>query len=433
MKNKFNDDTGVVAGYGVSDITPWLNAVELAGYGYDKARLATSVLDRLQAIALTFSSAPSGRIAIVSCDQLQIGDEVAADVRKRAASDFAIAEDSLILVATHSHTSPLTGNLEGCGIENPEYASFVADRIVDAIAAAVADEAAALGIATCETPVEPPVAYNRTGPGGTIDNLVRGFVIEREEKPPVALLSYGCHPVTLGCKDVVSADYPGRARAALSRAGYLPLFATGFCGDTDPACNKGAWGKGTEETITEYGERIAEAFLSGLAASGPFCAPISRGARGELLFDVLDRNAIGEMAGGFRRGVQAGSAHMRVIDAWERLMHKRLEEGLPPSREFRMRIIALGGVAVVALPFECFTAMGGIIREASPGMVVVALGCADSTVGYLPAESEYAKEKSYAARSSIIIYRIPPIAKGQAEAIATLAAGELQSAKRRSY
>ncbi len=427
---KINGEMVVTAGYGVSDITPWLNAVELAGYGYDKARVATSVLDRLQAVVVTFSSASSGRIAIVSCDQLQIGDGVAEYVRDRALREFAIAGDSLVLLATHSHTSPLTGNLEGCGIENPEYASFVAHRIVDAIAAAVADEAPALSIATCETTVEPPVAFNRTDPNGSIDTHVRGFIIEREESLSIALLSYGCHPVTLGPKDSVSADYPGRVREALSRAGYLPLFGTGFCGDTDPACNKGAWGKGTEETITEYGERIADAFLRGLRASGPIGVPAAHGATGEVLFDDLDRNTIGEIADGFRRGVQVGSAHMRVIDAWERLMFERLEKSLQPSQEFTMRIISIGGVALVALPFECFTAMGDIIRRAAPGEVVLGLGCADCTLCYLPVESEYAKEKSYAARSSIIIYRTPPIKRGQAESIATLAAEELQRIKR---
>ena len=96
---KINGEMVVTAGYGVSDITPWLNAVELAGYGYDKARVATSVLDRLQAVVVTFSSASSGRIAIVSCDQLQIGDGVAEYVsrpcksrilRKVIPSDFRL-------------------------------------------------------------------------------------------------------------------------------------------------------------------------------------------------------------------------------------------------------------------------------------------------------------------------------------------------------
>ncbi|NLG23887.1 MAG: hypothetical protein GX558_00915, partial [Clostridiales bacterium] len=267
------------------EITPPLG-VELAGYGYYLNRRADRVLDALWARAVSVC-AGGARCLIVSCDLVGLSETVVERVREALKKAHGLADGQIMLVCTHTHTGPAVGRLEGCGEADPDYEAALPDLIVGAAERALADEREVASFARSEQAIL-PVGYNRARTGGPEDNRVRGALLQRRGADPIALVSYACHPVTLGRATAVSADYPGAVCALLASRGMRAVFLNGLCGDIDPVCNRVAWGAGTRETIVEYAGRIVDGFARGLV-SEPI--PALRSARFplELRTEWVDR------------------------------------------------------------------------------------------------------------------------------------------------
>ena len=417
------------AGYSEIDITPPIRT-ELGGYGYYLGRRMRGVLDPLYARCVVIKlgdgklRAIDNRpyIVIVSCDIVQLGMSVINKVRHALKKD-GYAADQVMLVATHSHTAPITGAIEGCGAEDEAYAAVLPDLIIRAIRAAEADIADVTSVYTTRARAM-NVAYNRTSPDGPVDDYVRGVLMERAGRPPIALINFACHPVTLGRLDMASADYPGRVAARMKKRGTNAIFLNGPCGDIDPVSNRDAWGSGTEATIERYAEHITDAFEAGLTP-----AEFSDWTVRTTRFDVNLRNEpvdIEYIQSEVKKAVDESgedAPQMRARRAWAAALESALLKGVDLSAEvFTAPVVSIGPVVLIGLPFEVYTKTGQMIRATLPDNLVLVMGCAEQTRGYLPTIDEY-ERGAYGARESMFLYLRAPIAQGEAEAIA-VALGE---------
>ena len=84
-------------------ITPPLG-IPMAGQYFERG--ATAVHDDLYAKAIVIEK-NGVKVAIVSCDLVDIGTELVPAVRKMAAKSTGIPEDHIMISATHSHTGPV--------------------------------------------------------------------------------------------------------------------------------------------------------------------------------------------------------------------------------------------------------------------------------------------------------------------------------------
>ncbi|MBQ7868430.1 MAG: neutral/alkaline non-lysosomal ceramidase N-terminal domain-containing protein [Clostridia bacterium] len=390
------------AGFGKYEITPPMG-VELSGYGYYLGRRAQSVRDPLFARALMLEC-DGERVLVISCEVLGVSRFICEKVFEHAAQ-YGVSRDHVMIVSIHTHTGPSLKYHEGCGFVDDAFAATMPGMICRAVDAAYADmaEVSALTHMSAELPGD--YIYNRTSPGGPVDRMVRGFTFTREGKKPVAAVSTACHCVCRRCIPDVSADYAGEINAMLESEGYECLFLNGACGDIDPF-------QPTPERTTEFAKLVHDVYLS---QSKPLPLTLSAGQIPYTLKLVpLDEEGIRQTAAAavVRNGGPDQPAS-RVALVWEQ---EKLAEAdkLAYEEPIQVKYMVLGGVPVIALPFEAYTTTGQLIRQVLGRNDVLTLGTAEELLGYLPTREDI-EHGSYASSDAFFLYkRLPPL-PGEAE------------------
>ena len=143
-------------------ITPPLG-VPLAGQYFDRG--ATAVHDDLYAKALVIEK-EGIKVAIVTCDLVDIGTDLVPEVRLLAKQSTGIPEDHIMISATHSHTGPVVpspGNINSSQGPIPElltgYISKLPALICKSIVQANANMKPAL--ISCGMGHEETISFNR--------------------------------------------------------------------------------------------------------------------------------------------------------------------------------------------------------------------------------------------------------------------------------
>jgi len=94
-------------------------------------------------------------------------------------------------------------------------------------------------------------------------------------------------------------------------------------------------------------------------------------------------------------------------------MLARLDQ-LQDTEEITCKYLLLGGVPVVAFPFEGYTRIGQEIRDITGRQDSLVLGCSEELLGYLPTRDDIARG-AYAALESNFLYKRLPVVPGEAE------------------
>ena len=375
----------------MAEITPPVGT-ELAGFGYYLERRMEGIRDPLHIRAAALEEG-SVRVLIISCELLGLSQDV-ADALIRHGKELGCTE--VMIVSVHTHTGPAIKYHEGCGEVSPAYTAGLAQRMFPALDAAMADLQEVTGIAYGRAEVEGDWIYNRAAKDGPVDRDVRGFVLTREKGKKLALMGCACHGVFLGRTHLASADFSGEIIRNLG--GMDTVYLNGLCGDIDPFHTG-------EEAMCAFGKKAAETFLGSLkpveptlrACRLPFSIRLTRVTREDI------RGAADEAE---KRAGGAGMPAARVARTWE----KEMLEGTAAC-------FVLGGIPVLALPFEGFTEIGMKIREGIGSEDAMILGCAEELRGYLPTRDDIARG-SYAALESTFLYKRLPAVPGEAERLA---------------
>ncbi|MBR5287452.1 MAG: hypothetical protein IKU34_02540 [Clostridia bacterium] len=390
------------AGLGKWELTPPMG-VELAGYGYYLGRCAQSVRDPLFARALALET-DELRALIISCDLLGLSREVCQDVFTYAET-LGYAPENVLILSIHTHTGPCIKYHEGCGFVNEDYVATVAPAICRAIDAAVADLDEVVTLEKIFVPFEGEHIYNRTIENGPVDRIVRGFAFQRRSAAPIAAVSAACHGVFRGRSTAVSADFAGEINRLMAARGMDSIYLNGLCGDIDPSLQD-------DGLLDSFAQLVADTFdhaksVLPMTLQGG-CLPFTLKLTPVTTEDIHQAAALAVSRAG---GKDMPAA--RVALTWEREMTEKFS-ALRDEESITVKFLLLGGVPVIALPFEGFTQIGMDIRRLCGREDALVLGCAEELLGYLPTRDDIARG-TYAALESTFLYKRLPVVPGEAE------------------
>ena len=406
-------------------ITPPIG-VELAGYGPFLRRRSRAVHDDLYAAALVLQQNDT-RVAIVTSDIISYDVATVEHIRQLAAQETGTPAGHILVSCIHSHTAPTARAMRGWGERDAHYIALLARQVAGAIVAADdARQPARIGFGRGE---HRELAWNRVrgryqGSGAdeseaTVDASVQVLRVDAEAdgETLAVLANYGCHPVMLGPKTAISADYPGAVRRHVTAAipGCIFLFANGTCGDIDPASNREVWGQATFDDVDRAGASLAREVAQvtrSIDTRGESSLAVAR-AWVDLPYRVLTSTGVEEELG--RRTADIAS-HASGLDdrttigarrfwhEWAEDTRDALANGTAPTHaRAELQAIRIGDAVLVALPGEIFTEIGLSIKAASAYAHTFLITFANGNVGYIPTERDFT-ESAYASSMAFAIY-----------------------------
>lgn len=420
------------AGFARVDVTPGLG---IGIYGYFIPRYAEGVLDTLNANCLVLE-ASGNKVALISVDAGGIEKEVLEPIRKKIAETTGIPYEGIFIHATHSHTTPYVE----INSEDPllqEYHTLYSRRLVDVVKMACDDlKPARMGFAVGQAP---NIAFVRrfrmkdgsvqTNPGvdnpgivapiGDVDERVNVLRFDREGGETIVLMNFGDHPDTVGgCK--ISADWPGFAYRTLEQAipGVKALFFNGAQGDVNHV-NVHPRGGYLNDMVNDFDDVTRgyghARFMGRVVAGGVMqvydkvqyvevdslrCAEkmIRVPSNMPAPEQIAEAHRINDLhkAGHDDQLPYAGMMLTTVVAEAERMVN--LEHG-PDAFEMPLGCIAIGNIALIAIPGEPFTGIGRGLKETEGWDLVLPMCLTNASEGYFPMQEAY-DEGGYESRSS---------------------------------
>lgn len=380
------------------------------------------VHDPLWARAICWSGRddPAAAAGLVVLDVLGLDGSLVTRIRHEAERLTGIPGGQLAVAATHTHSGPA---VMSDGFFQPPDQTYV-DGLVTSAAQSVSTALAAcepvrLGFAVGH---EPTVGKNRRQAGGPIDPQLPLMWTENPAGTVSSLLlSYACHPVTLGPDNLLAtADYPGYAIRTLERVyeGATVVFATGCCGDINTghlasdSVTAERLGRRTYPECERLGRLLAaSAIVATERCRGeqrrhgaensvqPGFGSEVRVARATLELPLLPQLTATELAGRVleweqeAEDLEASGAPAGVVMArrcWAQWARRAIDAGpAEPMVRTEVMAIGVGPVTIVTLPGEPFSRLGLAIKRSLADEGVVVLGYTNGVAGYVPDRLAY--------------------------------------------
>ncbi|MBR2466099.1 MAG: neutral/alkaline non-lysosomal ceramidase N-terminal domain-containing protein [Clostridia bacterium] len=393
---------------GVSEkiITPRVGC-NLCGYAPDV--ISESVNDDLTATAYYFSCGATEAL-IISNTLCIISTELADRLRREIETETKIPFTNIIVHATHTHSGPITTDLDGWGDADTEY---IEKTLVPAVKCAASEakanaEAVKMGISVGESLVginrrerlEDNTVKLGQNPWGPYDPKMTVISFKTESgEIKASMVHYGCHGTAAGRNHEISRDWSGFMVDAVSEhGGGICAFFNGPEGDVGPRLMNGKTigfdeknGKsGNIKCAEELGHYAAcdavKIFKAthayhdaGLEVSRTFIKiPIE--ARPTLEFAKEEYEKYKEFTVNWQGGK---AAHYRNII-------KSYEDGYVDKeyREVEQIIVKIGELAFVSFAFELFSEIGLRIQKDSTIPYTLSLSNANGTDSYFATENE---------------------------------------------
>jgi neutral ceramidase len=237
-------------GVGVTIITPQ-SPMLLAAY-FDRVTPSVGTHDELKARTI-YVSHDGVESAIIACDLLAIGNDVAADIRDLALQTLGIPGANIMVTATHTHQGPagLSKYLDDV------YPAFLTKQVVESIA--MAQKSAQEGSFRFVESELKTVSQNRRDPEGPIEEVMKVLVAtDTQSKVIASVMAYACHPTILESDNYhFSADFPGPANDLMERnLGGVSIYLQGMCGDINPT-----WTEHDQDGVKLNGEIVGATAL----------------------------------------------------------------------------------------------------------------------------------------------------------------------------
>lgn len=404
------------AGFARETVTPIRN-YDLSGY-VARENPAVGVHDAVQVSALYLAGGEEAMILSIEALGFAPGDAEA--LRQKVAEACAIRAGHVMLAATHTHSTPATMHLIGCGRPDDGWTRVLQEAVERVAREAKATAAPAhIGVGSARVT---GIARNRRRPAGPVDEAVT--VVKVEMMPgrrQVVVVNFACHPVVLPAQNrLVSGDYPGAVTRYLAARGVDALFLTGACGDINPPDH------GNFDTVAEIGERLgreAEDLLPSIATSDGSVrvawAPVT--VRWQMP-TASELQANEETWVSVLHDPAPSGSRGRVVQAWSRWIerHRSQNPPWPDELEVPVQVIKAGPALFVALPGEVFCRTGLVLKE-KLGPATVVSGYTNGNIGYLPTEDEYV-HGGYEVAQAHVYYDYPGVVvPGTAERMAKVA------------
>jgi len=380
---------------------------------------STGVHDDLYARTLVLSNGKH-TAAIVCLDlagtDLSFSDSLRAGVRQRT----GIA--TTLLNCTHTHSAPFTipwcEPWEWFRQEGRAWREELTEKVTEAVQRA----SEGLRPATLRAGRAPArVGINRRlmteegvvmepNRGGAIVPWVDVLRVDAEGEPMALLFSHAAHPVIVhAASDLISADYPGFAVAALRQllgGGTLAMFAQG-CGAN---INGEPW-RGGFEAAENCGRRLGEAVATAAQESEAIPLQAARSVAGCALkiaaitvkLPFQEMPTAGECEAALARDQErladaerAGQSEMETrylrFNLWNlQGLWKRIKKGSPEPLRFEINALTIGDEwCLLTMPHEVFCEYQLWADLESPFRHTMTLGYTNGCESYVPTDADLA-------------------------------------------
>jgi hypothetical protein len=365
--------------------------------------------------------------AVVATDLIFVSRETTDATRARIRQLTGIPPEAVLINATHNHGAPSVTRGSGvaalptmAGFER--YVDVLPDLIAGAVYASFVNrQAASIGATVAQAP---GLSTNRVHHEDPVDSSVAILRVDDANGNPRAILvSFACHPITMGGHTLLwHAEWPGAFRAAVEAAhpGIDCLFVQGCAGDVAP------WNYwfGNEDALPqtyEHRDRLGQALAKVVLAAfpsietgrhGKVAATATRLAlrRRQLPWSIAEIDTVAAELAEQREPEypEAWAPELHTMNSAQRYplyyqrgavamyvdMKRRQDEPL----DVEVQGIAVGSVSIVANPFELFNRCGARIREQSPFGTTFVLGYTNDGQGYLPGTDDFDRVASVPLR-----------------------------------
>ena len=366
------------------DITPPAVGTPMAGSLHP--RPSVGIDDPLLCKAMVLDNDET-RIALVSLDLIAWSRRRCEGPRATITAKTGIPSDNVLINCSHTHSGPYTDESIYLETELDEpYLRRVSAAIAEAVCQAAA-QTKSVTVGTVKTKCE-GVALNRrilradgsalnrwlatpeqnaTLPAaGPLDTDLLAWVFFAEGKPVATLWNYTVH-VNSHFGNHFSADYPGRAAAALKAEfgdDFFALFLSGACGDINHSVG-----------FEAISQKVSEAMCAVVRGAKPGASDALGAVWHDLTLGVRDREAF--------QAEEIQEKWPSCFDVFEN--EDRLLKADPQDTVTTIvQALRIGDGAIAATPGETFSQLGLDIKSRSPyPMTAVAELCND-IAGYIP-------------------------------------------------
>ena len=391
------------AGVSKKVVTPPTWVPYLTSSGNGTCAPFEGVHDELYARALVLDDG-SKAICVLAVDAIGYDNSILGEnrdftreLRKKVAMETGLDQGSVMLCATHSHSTPETIGLTPFR-DVPGVSSWLDDHLSKLVAAAVDAYCSCVPVrayssirkvngvsrnrrimlkdGTMDRRGELPDPLEVDGMWPVDEDLFLLYLETEAGAPLGALLNYTAHPVVAMLLPPVSADYPGATCAHVEEAldGAICLFTNGACGNI----NSGHVSTNFDD-VDRLGGLIADAALSEIS-SFSLDMTLQKWSVGTVTreFELSPRScsSIGEAQ--VAADLSGSPEDLRMLR-----LAKKLSEG--PVRG-ELQFMQLGDLKWLALPGEVFVETGIAIKRAGASFVV---GNANGWLGYFPTRRAY--------------------------------------------
>jgi len=415
------------AGFAKVDITPPLGVCMA---GYFSRRESTGIASPLYAFALAISNGKHSWV-LISCDLIGVDASYLQPAKDMIRQQLGMCSEQVLIHCTHTHTGPVLGNSpreEGqysLGQPDEAYISWLQRKLADVARMACDDlQNATLAVGSGE---ERSISFIRryrmtnrsvmTNPGignpdiiepiGEIDPTVG--VIEFKRSYPnrsVLLVNFALHADTVG-GTLFSSDYPGFMRTAVQA--QMPdhdvIYFNGASGDINhiDAQHPGSTGKGLDYTA-KIGRILAGEVLKICQRMKTLddVHQVKFGSRSvRVPLRTVSRDQV-EAATCFIEQFQAGHWQTKnmndvadIAAAYQTVKLSRLGDSLTIDLQY----VAVGKIAIIALPGEVFVDIGRKIKAKSPFTYTYISSISNGSVGYFPTAQAF-KDGGYETKNN---------------------------------
>lgn len=408
VDNKTGTRSALQIGIAEVNYTPEVGLDLVGNYRGDNYA-SRGVHDSLYAKALVASDNKGQKVAILVIDICSLLKEPVEFMRDYIAYKTDIKPENVMIMATHTHSGPLS---DLTAPKAKEYLSCAAGAVLEA------NENLKSTVISVGRSTESRISHNRRlkckdgtthmcweklepgfviEPWGSIDPEVITLSFKQEGKETGVLVNFGCHATTLtGNNWLYSADYPGYLAEAIKRVkgkDFKSLFCNGCCGNVTQVDYRIGF-PDTYQECQRIGYILAvsamEAMQNAKVVSTDKIA-VSREMVPLSRIDISDEQL--EWAKELMKKVEKegmppiqadGMPDAYYAKAW---IEMRKTQDITDSVE--VMVIRIGDIAFVGLPGEIFNEFGLDIKAKSPCKNTIVTGLTNDDRAYFPTAGSF--------------------------------------------
>jgi len=363
---------------------------ELYGYGPFQGRRNLGVHDPLYCRAVYFDDGKNHAM-VISSDLCTMDQLYCAELRAVISSRFHIVPECIAFTATHTHSGPALGTLNGIGFGEPDprFQETWKKTVVRTAEEAFLNPEEISGAEAGRAPLTRKLGKNRVEPEkNATDESIRWIRFLRPDGSCKILLhSHGIHGIAMNLPfhKLVSADWMGAANRKIKERSLasMPLFFLGPCGDVNTCTSCHELNNDTaadviadqyladlENSLNAGGEKITDLAIRGMLKTCEF--PVVEQSAESLRKDaetfqeisVQHSNRLVEMAIALERG-----ANLKVMND--------------------LQVIRFGKeISFLFIPGEYFVEDGAALMARAQAKYSFAVTVANGKGGYFPSESD---------------------------------------------